>query len=484
VAASDSYIPKLYAEALSAVGADRRKAFSREIGKSFALLSEALAAFVAVVLCIVTMESVQPIRLVDVRHTVAESVVVGLFAAVVATERRSKTREFWTLGTIPDTERAVRTTLLSLVALFCVRLLQGRLLPFSACLIGPPLMIVSLIFLKRVVAWILRRIPTGFGMERAVIYGQHESARLIASAMLRAPLCGLQPVALICDESVSSLECMFRPRGQFSSPIPACDDVSTAAAMKSLHCDVLILATPQLSAEQIAKVTQITGQTRAALAVPYANGQSGAALDWIDISGTPLVTNLQTVMPWHSGAVKRGVDIFIATTLLVLFAPALLVIAIAVALDSAGPVLFVQKRVGRNGNLFNILKFRSMYTTADPYEPSPMKSSDQRITRVGRILRRTGFDELPQLVNVLLGQMSLVGPRPEMPFLVERHMEQHRPRLQATPGITGLWQLSADRALPLHKNTHYDVFYAKHHTLYMDIAILIHTALSTLKGGI
>jgi lipopolysaccharide/colanic/teichoic acid biosynthesis glycosyltransferase len=157
---------------------------------------------------------------------------------------------------------------------------------------------------------------------------------------------------------------------------------------------------------------------------------------------------------------------------------------VCIKLDSRGPVLFVQKRVGRNGELFNIFKFRSMQVSSPMYEASPTEPTDPRITRVGRVLRRTGLDETAQLLNVLLGQMSLVGPRPEMPFLVERHIRQHRPRLQATPGITGLWQLSTDRTSPIHQNTHYDHFYIRNRSCYLDAAILLHTVLYAMRGGV
>jgi len=157
---------------------------------------------------------------------------------------------------------------------------------------------------------------------------------------------------------------------------------------------------------------------------------------------------------------------------------------VCIKLDSRGPVLFVQKRVGRNGELFNIFKFRSMQVSSPMYEASPTEPTDPRITRVGRVLRRAGLDETAQLLNVLLGQMSLVGPRPEMPFLVERHIRQHRPRLQATPGITGLWQLSTDRTSPIHQNTHYDHFYIRNRSCYLDAAILLHTVLYAMRGGV
>jgi lipopolysaccharide/colanic/teichoic acid biosynthesis glycosyltransferase len=127
-------------------------------------------------------------------------------------------------------------------------------------------------------------------------------------------------------------------------------------------------------------------------------------------------------------------------------------------------------------------KFRSMTTGAATYEYSPRQSSDPRITRVGRFLRRTSLDELPQLFNVLQGSMSLVGPRPEMPFIVGQYSERHRHRLQVKPGLTGLWQLSGDRAFLIHENIEYDLYYIQHRNFFMDLAILLHTSVFAMRG--
>ena len=107
---------------------------------------------------------------------------------------------------------------------------------------------------------------------------------------------------------------------------------------------------------------------------------------------------------------------------------------------------------------------------------------DPRITPVGRFLRHTCIDELPQLLNVLRGEMSLVGPRPEMPFIVEQYEEIHRRRLAVKPGITGLWQLSADRSSPIHQNISYDLYYVRNRNLMMDVAILLHTCVFAFRG--
>jgi lipopolysaccharide/colanic/teichoic acid biosynthesis glycosyltransferase len=153
-----------------------------------------------------------------------------------------------------------------------------------------------------------------------------------------------------------------------------------------------------------------------------------------------------------------------------------------VKLDSHGPIFFKQQRVGRDGKIFWLYKFRSMHVDAPKYTFSPTDSRDTRITRAGRFLRKTSMDELPQLINVAKGEMSLVGPRPEMPFIVAKYNAQQRLRLSVLPGLTGLWQLSADRAFLIHENIQYDLYYIRNRSLFMDVAILLHTAFFAMNG--
>jgi lipopolysaccharide/colanic/teichoic acid biosynthesis glycosyltransferase len=145
-------------------------------------------------------------------------------------------------------------------------------------------------------------------------------------------------------------------------------------------------------------------------------------------------------------------------------------------------VFFRQTRVGRDGKLFELFKFRSMHVSAPKYGLHPTTADDPRVTRVGRWLRQSSLDELPQLLNVLKGEMSLVGPRPEMPFIVDTYDARHRQRLQVMPGLTGVWQLSADRSLLIHENIQYDLYYIRDRNFFMDIAILLHTAVFAMKG--
>jgi lipopolysaccharide/colanic/teichoic acid biosynthesis glycosyltransferase len=204
----------------------------------------------------------------------------------------------------------------------------------------------------------------------------------------------------------------------------------------------------------------------------------------IEVDGLQLASPSEPATRWHDVLAKRVVDICVSSLLLVVFSPFLFLIGLMIRLGSPGPALFVQKRAGKNGELFNMYKFRSMYMGTPRYEVSPTQSIDPRITQLGRFLRRTSLDELPQLINVFVGDMSLVGPRPEMPFIVEHYSDQHRRRLQVIPGITGLWQLSVDRALPIHENIEYDLYYIRNRTFFMDVAILLHTLLFAVGGGV
>jgi lipopolysaccharide/colanic/teichoic acid biosynthesis glycosyltransferase len=179
---------------------------------------------------------------------------------------------------------------------------------------------------------------------------------------------------------------------------------------------------------------------------------------------------------------KRWLDKLIAIAALAILAPLLLVIAVAVKLDSAGPVFFSHQRVGYKGRRFWIIKFRSMHVHAAKYRRSPSDLKDSRITRVGRVLRRLSLDEVPQLLNVLRGEMSLVGPRPEMPYIARTYTALQRTRLEALPGMTGLWQISPARALPIHQNIQYDLYYIAHQSLLLDLAVLCRTAGSVVRG--
>ena len=180
--------------------------------------------------------------------------------------------------------------------------------------------------------------------------------------------------------------------------------------------------------------------------------------------------------------VKRVMDLTIAVVLILLTLPLWVLIAIGIKLDSKGPVFFKQERVGYKGKKFTLYKFRTMFVHTPPFSEAPRNEDDPRITKFGRFLRRTSLDELPQLINVIKGEMSLVGPRPEMPFIVERYSKWERKRLDVKPGITGLWQILGRKNLPLQENIHYDFYYIKNRSIVLDLMILLKTIPAVLKS--
>ena len=202
-----------------------------------------------------------------------------------------------------------------------------------------------------------------------------------------------------------------------------------------------------------------------------------------DIVGPPLTAHQQTAASGRTRAfIKRVVDLALCIPGLVLALPVFLVTSVAIKLDSDGPVFFRQNRIGKNGRVFRLWKFRSMRQDAPRYERSPLSDADPRLTRVGRFIRRFSIDELPQLINVLCGEMSLVGPRPEMPFIVDQYGPFERRRLLVPPGITGLWQISPARALPIHQNMTYDLYYIYRQNMFLDFAILLRTVTAVARG--
>ncbi|MDY0042128.1 MAG: sugar transferase, partial [Desulforhabdus sp.] len=183
-----------------------------------------------------------------------------------------------------------------------------------------------------------------------------------------------------------------------------------------------------------------------------------------------------------SALLKRTFDLVFASIALIALIPIFILLGFGVKIDSSGPILFRQSRIGKCGKCFTIYKFRSMYVTAPCYAKKPSDdNTDPRITPFGRFLRSSGLDELPQFFNVLKGDMSIVGPRPEMPFIVEKYTKKQRERLSVSPGITGLWQISPKRHEPIHQNLQYDFFYIENRSFFLDLKIIGKTLIHTLR---
>ena len=400
---------------------------------------------------------------------------------VVLFERHGGYRPYVSLLAVRDTERILRVTvesfLLALLVAYFMTEYVSRLVVLLALITVP----VFVTFAKWEMHKGLRLLRSkGYGARKAVIVGAGTLGRRIYSALVRSPKFGIDPVAFVDDDpemqGVEIYESSYqRKRAAKVFAGPVCPEL-----LRELGASVLVTATPGADRELMARWA-----STAAVDTYFVREDSSEPGFWIDYA------NFDGIVLGHfskgqrriaGDSVKRAIDLTISAVLLALLAPLLAIVAALVKLTSPGPAMFLQNRVGKNGRLFPMYKFRTMYRDAPQYSYSPGAGDDPRITRTGRFLRRTSLDELPQLVNVLLGQMSLVGPRPEMPFIVEQYTPLQRRRLSVKPGITGLWQLSADRAFLIHENIEYDLYYVRHRSLFMDAAILLHTLLFAGRG--
>jgi exopolysaccharide biosynthesis polyprenyl glycosylphosphotransferase len=212
-----------------------------------------------------------------------------------------------------------------------------------------------------------------------------------------------------------------------------------------------------------------------------------------DLDGIPLLSLSTVPQDGLALAAKRVVDVVVSATALVLLSPLLLGVAIAIRLDSAGPVLFRQRRVGMNGREFTLYKFRSMYQDAERRlealraknevsGPVFKMKDDPRVTRVGRFIRRTSVDEFPQFWNVLRGEMSVVGPRPPLPSEVQQYRRPHLRRLSVRPGITCTWQVSGRSGIGFDRWMELDLSYIDNWSLWHDLKILARTIPAVLTG--
>jgi exopolysaccharide biosynthesis polyprenyl glycosylphosphotransferase len=212
-----------------------------------------------------------------------------------------------------------------------------------------------------------------------------------------------------------------------------------------------------------------------------------------EFAGLPMLDLRAPALNEYQRTVKRAFDLFITLAGLPFALPVMGVVALAIRLTSPGPILFTQKRAGENGRPFEMIKFRTMVQNAENMREAVEQTDDQdhvqhknpsdpRVTPVGRFLRRTSLDEIPQIFNVLRGEMSLVGPRPELPFLVEKYEPWQRTRFTVPQGMTGWWQINGRSEKVMHLHTEEDLYYVQHYSLWLDLQILLKTLWEVLRG--
>ena len=317
-----------------------------------------------------------------------------------------------------------------------------------------------------------------------IIYGAGIVGRHLFKRIYHSPALGLHILGFLDDDAkLWNEEVPIREIGRARGNLVLGGLDRLEELVKRHGVSEVFVAMPTASYQRNLEIAQACTEMNINVAVvPPTYGRKMHSVEVRDIGGIPILREKVGKPKFYYPFLKRIYDLVVSLFSIIVLSPLMILIAGLIKLDSPGPVVFRQKRIGRNGQAFDFFKFRSMYTTANPYDFTPQSAEDLRITRFGRFLRRSSFDELPQFFNVLLGTMSIVGPRPEMPFIVESYNEEQKERLKVKPGITGVWQISAVRGDPIHANMEYDLFYIEHQSILLDAIIMVKTIGTAIRG--
>ncbi|MGI6206623.1 MAG: undecaprenyl-phosphate glucose phosphotransferase [Anaerolineae bacterium] len=323
----------------------------------------------------------------------------------------------------------------------------------------------------------LRR--SGVGCDRVLIVGTGDVGQLLLQKVRHAPHLGYEPVGFVDGNGLHQGEVMG---------LPILGTVSELSAIIDRYeVDEVMIALPEAPREKLLEIISRCDRSRIGIKVfPDVFQIIASELSIGDLDGLPMLTVRDVALRGWKLTLKRAFDLVVGSICLIIASPWMLLIALAVKLDSPGPALFVQERMGLDARPFPVIKFRTMRTDAEA-ETGPVwaKAGDPRCTRLGAFLRHYSLDELPQLINVVLGEMSLVGPRPERPVFVEqfrqripRYMDRHREKA----GLTGWAQVNGLRGdTSIEERTKYDLWYVENWSLLLDIKILIRTLFRVLR---
>ncbi|MBX7253438.1 MAG: undecaprenyl-phosphate glucose phosphotransferase [Candidatus Promineofilum sp.] len=334
------------------------------------------------------------------------------------------------------------------------------------------LTIVLLILGRLVHSWARKRLQDrGIGKDRVLIVGTGDTARMIIQRIAWSPALGYDLVGIVNGESAGNEILGFRVLGQ-PEDLPD--------LINEYHVDEVIIAMPEKGHREMLHVISYCERGRVTIKIfpdlfQYVTTHAG--ID--DLGGLPLLSVRDYALRGYLLTLKRLIDFIGATLGLIAFSPLMLLTALAIKLESPGPVFFIQPRMGLDGREFMMIKFRSMRTDAEKDGPGWTVKNDPRQTRLGTWLRRLEVDELPNLINVWLGEMSLVGPRPEQAYYVEqfrryvpRYMDRHREK----GGMTGWAQVNGLRGdSSISERTKYDLWYSENWSILLDTKILLRT---------
>lgn len=328
----------------------------------------------------------------------------------------------------------------------------------------------------------------GVGTARTLVVGAGEVGRAVMRSAIALPDLGYQVIGFVDDDP----EKFTTDLGRFKALGSTYD---TARVVHEQDIDVVIVTLPWVSHRKIMSIMEQCERERVQFKlVPDMFQMSLSQVGVDDIDGIPLIAVKDVSIPLWGLAVKRVTDVVVSSLGLLLLSPILITIGVLIKLDSPGPILFRQSRVGRGGRHFTVFKYRTMRQGAEEEQESladlneasgPLFKvrEDPRVTRVGRWVRRFSIDEIPQLINVLLGQMSLVGPRPPLPNEVAEYEEWHKKRLEVFPGMTSLWAVSGRSDVPFDEMVMLDIYYIENWSLRLDFTIILRTLPAVLTAA-
>lgn len=351
----------------------------------------------------------------------------------------------------------------------------SRLAVFYSVFLAIAFLSVERFFVRRFFVWLHKR---GVGLRKALIYGAGHQGQRLYRWILQSPKLGIQVEGYLDDEVEKLVKKPVKP-----AVIGGLQQLEAIVEEKKIA--LLFIAYQKMDEEKIIGIfqrCQLIGIKCWIIPTLYRFHVERAELT--NIGGIPLVGFRHGFGRSYYLWIKYSLDFLMAVLLLPVAFLLGCLIAAGIALSAGRPIFFKQVRIGQDGRRFTMLKFRTLYNVK-PEQISPEISEKGQCpvtTPFGAFLRKTGLDEIPQLLNVLKGDMSFIGPRPEMPFLVEKYGPLERERLSIRPGITGLWQISEDRKrLLIHENMDYDLYYVEHLSFNLDLAILVKTFTTVLK---
>ncbi|NJK79769.1 MAG: undecaprenyl-phosphate glucose phosphotransferase [Chloroflexaceae bacterium] len=330
---------------------------------------------------------------------------------------------------------------------------------------------------RSLVIWLRSK---GIDTRRALIVGARTPGLAVWRTIRRSPELGYRVQGFLSDNY---------PLGTVIEGLPVLGRINQVGrVVRATRADEVVLAISQRSPEEMLNIVALAEDEAVSIKVYPDTFQliTSNEVSIGDLSGLPLISvrNAALENPWNQ-FLKRGLDIVVSSIVLILASPLMVLVALLVLLDSGWPVFFVQERVGMDGKPFYMIKFRTMHSDAEKHGQWTVPG-DPRVTRVGHFLRRYSLDELPQFINVLIGDMSVVGPRPEQPKWVE-HFSQQIPRYmrrhKEKAGITGWAQVNGLRGdTSIEERTRYDLYYIENWSLLLDIKIIVRTTLDILTG--